>query len=173
MTSPTYPSLPDPNTWLLGTVTADEFKTNLINLLNQGELWQSYTPTLTATGTNPDPTKWVLNGRYVKVGQSVKFRVSLQYTGGAGAGLGSGAYIISLPTAPAVLNQLYVGHGVATNNYYDYAAITTSDSGTLGFCLFQPGAQPPTRIGAAGPAPSVAWNTNNSVYVNGMYQAAT
>lgn len=67
------------------------------NLAVIGGAWTSYTPTWTASTTNPVLNNGTLVGRYKKIDKTVYFTVDL--TIGSTTTLGSGTYIFSLPTA--------------------------------------------------------------------------
>lgn len=60
--------------------------------------WTSYTPTLTATTTNPTIGNSVWDAAYCKIGKTVHVRIKL--TLGSTFAVGSGAYVFSLPIAP-------------------------------------------------------------------------
>ena len=78
----------------------------------------TYTPTLTATTTNPTlstDASHTVTGEYAKIGNRVKVWVYIEF-GTAGVNAGSGQYIISLPTTaskPTIsgTNQPSVGSG--------------------------------------------------------------
>ena len=84
-----------PRTWVAGEVpTATHFNENLRDFGRAfADAWTSYTPTLTASTTNP--TGWTQTGYYMQVGKLVvaKFVV----TAGASFTAGSGTYQIRLP----------------------------------------------------------------------------
>lgn len=168
----TYPNIADPNTWAVGTVDANDFKTNLTDVLNAGELYQSYTPTLTAVTTNPTLSKWTRTGLYVQVGKRVDFEATFTYTGaGSGDGVGAGGYFFGLPVAPAQSTILVVGHGVVTgSNNYPFIALMTTASGSTTCQLLQLDSTN-FAMGAGGPY-SHAWVTNNVARISGTYRAA-
>lgn len=60
--------------------------------------WTSYTPTLTASTTNPTIGNSVWDAAYCKIGKTVHVRIKL--TLGSTFSAGSGAYIFSLPVTP-------------------------------------------------------------------------
>ena len=80
--------------------------------------WQAWTPTLTASTTNPDLGSGTLLGRYVKVGQLVVASVILSFASDSNAG--SGVWRISFPIAPT--QPLFIGgswsiNDLGTNNF--------------------------------------------------------
>jgi hypothetical protein len=89
-----------PRTWVAGEVpTAAHFNDNLRDL-GRGftDAWTSYTPTLTASTTNP--TNWTQTGYYCQVGKLVHVKVRL--VAGASMTVGSGTYRFALPTTAAL-----------------------------------------------------------------------
>jgi len=62
------------------------------------QAWTAYTPTLTASTTNP--TNWTNTGKYMQVGKLVVAKFKLLAGGSMTAG--SGTYYISAPVTPAV-----------------------------------------------------------------------
>jgi len=64
--------------------------------------WTAYTPTWTATVTNPTLGSSTIGGRYLKNGKTVHFTISLNITTGGSFGIGSGTYQFSLPPFAAV-----------------------------------------------------------------------
>ena len=84
-----------PRTWVAGEVpTATHFNENVRDLGRAfADAWTSYTPTLTASTTNP--TNWTQTGYYMQAGKLVHVKGAL--TAGASMTAGSGAYRIALP----------------------------------------------------------------------------
>lgn len=84
-----------PRTWVAGEVpTATHFNENLRDFGRAfADAWTSYTPTLTASTTNP--TNWTQTGYYMRAGKLVHVKFSL--TAGASMTAGSGTYRIALP----------------------------------------------------------------------------
>jgi hypothetical protein len=66
------------------------------------EDWQSYTPTLTGSGSNPTlGSGSSATGRYQRNGKTITGRADILF-GSSGVAAGTGQYIISLPVAAAV-----------------------------------------------------------------------
>lgn len=84
-----------PRTWVAGEVpTATHFNENLRDFGRAfADAWTSYTPTLTASTTNP--TNWTQTGYYMRAGKLVICRFLL--TAGGSVTAGSGNYRIALP----------------------------------------------------------------------------
>ena len=69
--------------------------------------WQSWTPTWTASTTNPAIGNGTLKGRYCKVGKMVTFSISLMFGSTTTAGLGDWAF--SLPAGSNTSSIRYIG----------------------------------------------------------------
>ncbi len=79
----------------VGDLVSAAIWNNLVDWL--GGVWQAYTPTLTATTTNPTlGTGSSVYGEYVRVGNAVLCRGTIKF-GTAAAAAGSGNYAVSLP----------------------------------------------------------------------------
>jgi hypothetical protein len=103
-----------PRTWVAGEVpTATHFNDNLRDFARGfTDAWTSYTPTLTASTTNP--TNWTQTGYYARVGKLVIAKGTL--TAGASMTAGSGTYRIALP----VNAQTALGNAVLEGSTYLY-----------------------------------------------------
>ena len=88
-----------PRTWVAGEVpTAANFNTDVRDLGRAfADAWTSYTPTLTASTTNP--TNWTQSGYYCRAGKLVIARILLEAGGTMTAG--SGNYRVALPVTAA------------------------------------------------------------------------
>lgn len=70
--------------------------------------WTAYTPTWTASVSNPSLGNGVLTGAYRKVGKSISIRINL--TMGSTTSYGSGGWLLSLP--PTMTAKPVAGHSV-------------------------------------------------------------
>lgn len=98
-----------PRTWVAGEVpTATHFNENVRDFGRAfSDAWTSYTPTLTASTTNP--TNWTQTGYYMQAGKLVIAKFKL--TAGASMTAGSGTYYIALPaTANTNIDYIEMGH---------------------------------------------------------------
>lgn len=95
-----------PRTWSVGeTVTAANLNAQLRDMQNAFGAWTSYTPSWTATTTNPVINNGTLVGYYTQIQKTLFFRT--QITAGSTTTYGSGAYVLSLPaTAASGTDQL-------------------------------------------------------------------
>lgn len=106
-----------------GTVgTAADFNNHRDALNTAGGAWTAYTPTWTASTTNPTIGSSTVSGRYRLVGHTIDVRISI--TIGAGFSAGSGSYSFRLPSgiAATVVNTSEV-MGMAT--VFDTSASST------------------------------------------------
>ena len=103
-----------PRTWVAGEVpTATHFNENLRDLgRGFADAWTAYTPTLTASTTNP--TGWTQTGYYMQAGKLVHVKGTL--TAGGAMTAGSGTYRIALP----VNAQTALGSAVLEGSTYLY-----------------------------------------------------
>jgi len=104
-----------PRTWVAGEVpTAANFNTDVRDFGRAfADAWTAYTPTLTASVTNP--TNWTQTGYYMRVGKLVHVKGTL--TAGASMTAGSGTYRIALPVSASTTLANAVCN--STVNIYD------------------------------------------------------
>lgn len=90
-----------------------------------GSAWTAYTPTLTASTTNPTMgTGSSRVGAYQQVGKTVHVRVAVVF-GTSGAAAGSGTYRVSLPVTAKTLTA---GYHLGSSQVYDSSA-NNADAG--------------------------------------------
>lgn len=113
-----------PRTWVTGElVTAAYLNTHVRDNLNAAfplgvDAWTSYTPTLTASTTNPTLGSGSTQaGAYTRIGRIIIGRARIQF-GTSGVAVGSGTYRISIPVAPISAGEVIVG----TGRFYDISA---------------------------------------------------
>lgn len=92
--------------------------------------WTTYTPTWTATVTNPAIGDGVISGRYMNVGATIFGEIRIQ-AGATGFTRGEGTYRIGLPTAGVVENFQPVGQVVMRDegpgiNYFGTAIFNSN-----------------------------------------------
>ena len=131
--------------------------------------WDAYSPTWTAVTTNPALGDGTLTGRYLRIGKTILFTLTL--TMGATTTYGTGGWILSLPVA-ARSGRRAVGQVdiLAGANGYVGAGIVLG--GTTSLFLAVPGtvAGGPDRSVATGVP--VAWASGNTLAATGTYEAA-
>lgn len=121
--------------------------------------WTAYTPTLTASTTNP--SGYTIQGAYMQVGKTVHWRVLIS-SGGTG---GSGTYSIGLPVAARnpVSNLIPCGQGFAT---------------TTPLLVCVNGGSTSTAVAYLTTAANTPWGSGNlstatyNAYLGGTYEAA-
>lgn len=99
-------------------------------------IWQDWTPTLTATTTNPtlsNNSTHVYEGRYCRIGNTVFFRGQIR-AGTAGVDAGSGTYCIALPVTARVPSTAPTSGGwmIGQFAYFDASTTTNYGGGILG-----------------------------------------
>lgn len=135
------------------------------------DAWVSYTPTLTASTTNPTlGTGSAAVGSYVKFGKTVIGQVSIIF-GTSGANAGSGTYYISLPINRISTNENAIGSVVMRDASASYIGV----SGTLqglgsdaGKALIVFGS---STFGVSNTAPWT-WAASDQIFVSFMYETA-
>ena len=81
--------------WTAGTVAGEVLTSTKLNTI--GAAWETYTPALTASTTNPTlGTGSSVSGRYGQVNKIVCGQGQINF-GTSGVGAGSGFYFVSLP----------------------------------------------------------------------------
>ena len=135
------------------------------------QAWTQWTPTLTASTTNP--TNWTVDGRYTMYGKLViaKFRL----TAGASVTAGSGTYRIALPATAST--SLGGDIEVGPINLYDSSAgsqtlgklYISSTTPTLGLFSYPTSL---TALGAVTNAAPYAWASGDTIRGSMIYEAA-
>jgi len=158
-----------PRTWVAGeVVTASQFNANLRDFGRAfSDAWTSYTPTLTASTTNP--TNWTQTGYYMQVGKLVvaKFRLAA----GASMTAGSGTYRVALPVNAAyTAGTEFASGGV---EMWDASANTiqigiASPRNTAYLQITYPG----TTTNTVGNAAPWTWAANDTITGTLTYEAA-
>ena len=134
------------------------------------DAWSAYTPTLTASTTNP--TGWTATGYYMRAGKLVVCRFML--TAGAGVTAGSGQYRIALPansttTQPYALGAADLfdsstGNGCTSAQVYisasTYATIRYTSAYPVGAAIV---------VGATAPW---TWAASDTIWGQITYEAA-
>ncbi len=159
-----------PRTWVAGEVpTATHFNDNLRDFARGfTDAWTAYTPTLTASTTNP--TNWTQTGYYCRVGKLVHVKGTL--TAGGSMTKGSGTYRIALP----VNANTTLTNAIVEGTFYLYDASGAGRSDVVGYLANTAYVQ---MLYAAGGAPAViadtvpwTWATTDSIQFAFTYEAA-
>lgn len=97
-----------PTTWTTGVPTAAAFNQQIrdnLNAVGDHEAWAAYTPALTGSVANPNPS--AASGHYIQVGNVVFYAWRVV----SGSTVGSGNYSVSLPVNGNFGNNRRAGAG--------------------------------------------------------------
>lgn len=162
-----------PRTWTAGEVVDAAMMNAHVrdNLKAIGDPWTAYTPTWTATTTNPDIGNGTIVGHYIQAGNLVIFRAVI--TAGSTTTFGTGTYLISLPvTAGGAGRSPMAGVLRDDSAAADYPIMGLLVSGVTSVSL----RTWPTAAGAAfaqvTPTVPVTLAANDSLTITGTYEAA-
>ena len=166
----TYPDASTPMSILAITQTlANTTNTAIGNVESQISgvgVWANFTPTWTATTTNPTLGNGTLTGRFVQIGKTVHFSMIL--TLGSTTTIGSGNYRFSLPVACAGATYSPIGSSHLRDNsgpdfrLYPAFLVTSTTVGVMN------GA---TAAQLTNTTPWT-WAVGDEIRVNGTYEAA-
>lgn len=158
-----------PRTWVSGEdVTAALMNTHVRDNLKALTEFQSYTPTWTGATTNPVLGNGTKTGAYVQAGDVVDFYVSIAM--GSTTTYGSGAWILTLPVAPASLRWMFTGTARDSS-----AGTTFPLSGEISGSLLLLRSFPTTAGNAFSNVTAsvpMTWATSDELFVSGRYRAA-
>lgn len=135
--------------------------------------WQTYTPTLTATTTNPTlGTGAIQTGRYTRMGRTIMGRVFIQFGSGGGAAAGSGNYIVSLPVAArssAADTIQTIGGGAVFDNDVSAYYLIEVHTPTAGGTTTNLAVETATLVTNSSP---FTWAASDFISFDFMYEAA-
>jgi hypothetical protein len=138
---------------------------SLTELAKHGNVWTTYTPTLTASVSNPTGTSYTGSG-YVVAGKYVFFRAVVTLS----AGVGTGVYSIALPPVTGKLSDV-TAEGIVIDvgtGYYPLKAVMTTTVASLFV--------DPTTAGAVlrqvSPTVPMTFVSGDKIVVEGFYEAA-
>lgn len=121
--------------WTAGTVAGEVLTSTKLNTI--GAAWETYTPALTASTTNPTlGTGSSVSGRYGQVNKIVCGQGQINF-GSAGVSAGSGYYYVSLPIAAQSTGKV-----IGQFQFYDSSAFAVyigtliSDTTTRSFMYY-------------------------------------
>lgn len=132
--------------------------------------WQTYTPSWTATTTNPVIGNGTLTGRYVRMfGRT--YVVHIRMVAGSTTTFGSGIWIFSAPSGLS---------GAASTHWTGWAEKAGSSTNTVvvysdptNFVLFAASALADTRQGWITPTCPFTWATNNELDFMCLYETTS
>lgn len=131
--------------------------------------WTSYTPTLTATTTNPTIGNGTLTGFY-KLLDPKTCLVRIYWQFGSTSAAGSGTYSFAIPFTSASVGGNQVMAGVFTDSgtgFYACVGRIAASATTLGVTVADSAGG--RSLTEANP---VAWATNDSIGLEGIYEIA-
>lgn len=134
--------------------------------------WQSYTPTWTASTTNPTIGNGSLVGRYMRIGKTV--HVSITIAGGSTTTAGTGTYLFGLPTTSANNGVAYVGVARFTNTSPStvyIGQVTLGANSSVMNATFPVSATPATGSNMTAAVP-VAMSSTTTLTMSLTYQTA-
>jgi hypothetical protein len=126
--------------------------------------WAAYTPTWTASTTNPTLGNGTLTGAWTQIGATVHFRIVLTF--GSTTNVGSGTYTWTLPTAAAD-TQSCVGKANIRDDSAGANRTRSCRNATATTTLLQDEAG--ATVTQAAP---FAWATGDTIVISGNYEAA-
>lgn len=139
--------------------------------------WRSWTPTLTASTTNPTlGTNSTAAGIYVKLGRLIVAQFAIQF-GTSGTAAGSGAYRISLPVAAAQQFVAAAGfHTVGSVRLFnsgptEIATVVALLNSTAAIEMQYPATWPSGALTNVGDAAPWAWGTSDALFGLLTYEA--
>ncbi|MEU9793838.1 hypothetical protein AB0E27_24955 [Streptomyces sparsogenes] len=161
-----------PATWSAGEIV-DEVKMNT-EIRDQFNsifaAWTTYTPTWTASTTNPVLGNGTLIGRYLKVGRTVTCHINL--ITGSTTTYGSGIYSFSLPFTSANAGCTYIGHAHLLAGTRWLGQIVISPNATVGGPYFPTNATTVNAGGLSGTVP-VALAAGHQLRMTFTYETAS
>ena len=136
--------------------------------------WNTYTPTWTATTTNPAIGDGTLTGRYAVVGKVCHFTTLVTF--GASTAYGSGNYSLGLPVTAGALGGLPQFQGIAaiSGGRALISCQPNASTGATSYTLWGPAsASSPTatQLGSAGVL-GTAYASGNVIRISGTYEVA-
>lgn len=132
--------------------------------------WTSYTPSWTASTTNPSLGNGTIVGRYQKIGRFVAFHVNL--ITGSTTTYGSGTYNFSLPSAVANVGASYIGHChlLGTDRWQGQTVLSP---GATAFAPFFSQSATNTRLSGQTPSAPETFANGSQLRMTGVYESAT
>lgn len=127
--------------------------------------WGTYSPTWTASSSNPNIGNGSIQGFYKQIGKTVWFRIKV--TDGSTTSEGSGNYSLSLPVAP-ISGSIFTFLGSAGTGTYQIYGIATGGSTSLP--LYSHSAS--TTTARMTPSFPMTLASGDTIAINGTYEVA-
>jgi len=155
--------------WLQDTNTMTQYDGSTWRTVLNGGTWTSYTPSWTATTTNPVLGNGSLAGRYSRVGAMVEFAIKV--TAGSTTTFGSGPWSFSLPFAAAsvidMIGNVMVGDSSAGTSGYSSGAAYIADGGNT----VSPYAGGKADMAIVSSLHPQTWGNGDRLWITGRYEA--
>jgi hypothetical protein len=136
-------------------------------LASVGPAWKTYTPTWTASTTNPTIGNGTITGHYLQIGKIVWFRANVQT--GSTTTYGSGTYSISIPVTSATANPNNTGHVRLSDSS---AGQGYAGMGSIGASAMTLTVQGATNLDNVTPTGPFTFANGDELRVWGFYEAA-
>ncbi|MFI0825731.1 hypothetical protein ACH4Q7_14885 [Streptomyces roseolus] len=161
-----------PRTWVVGeVVTAAYMNAEIRDQWNDMlAAWTSYTPSWTASTTNPVLGNGTLVGRHKRIGRTVHVHIDLAI--GSTTTLGSGSWSFTLPVQAAASggNRVGVAQAVGATRFGGQNVISPGASATTPFF---PASSAVSNLSAATATVPFAWAAANELRISFTYEAAS
>jgi len=153
--------------WTAGTTSGQVLTAATLNTI--GAAWESWTPTLTGSATNPNlGTTGTSTGRYARINKIVIAQAAFTF-GGAGIAAGAGFYKTSLPvTAQASAPASGTALAIDISTFASTANVVYLDSTTQAVGVGTGGGGFAASIGAA----TYVWAAGDVIRFLLIYEAA-
>ncbi|MFI8962043.1 hypothetical protein ACIGO8_08000 [Streptomyces sp. NPDC053493] len=161
-----------PRTWVVGeVVTAATMNQEIRDQLNSMfAAWTSYTPTWTASTTNPVLGNGSLTGVYMKVGRTCHVQVELSC--GTTTTYGSGNWSLGLPFTSTNSGGLRIGVAQASGSIRAAGQVTVNTSAST-FGLWFPATGSVSNLSAATATVPYTWASTNFLRCSFTYETAS
>jgi hypothetical protein len=162
-----------PRTWVVNEVVSASIMNVHVrdNFKALGDAWTAYSPSWTATTTNPTIGNGSLVGAFAQAGKLTFFRAAVNF--GTTTTFGSGAYLLSLP-ASAVAGQKwsFEGWALQTNTYKLFGHVAVAGGSTAQLYYISNGTT--SQVSNVGPTAPTTWTATagNGIYIAGVFEAA-
>lgn len=162
-----------PRTWVVGeVVTAAELNAEIRDQFNtMFAAWTAYTPTWTASTTNPVINNGTLLGRYIKIGRTVHCHGEMIAGSTTTYGTGGWSFDLPFPAAAAVGNR--VGHAHALGGTPRAAGNVIVAAGASTFSPFVPASTSVSFLSQATATIPFTWASTNQLRMSLTYEAST
>ncbi|MDV6295175.1 hypothetical protein [Rhodococcus aetherivorans] len=152
-----------------GTLTNSMFSTATGEV---GAAWKSYTPTWTASTSNPNIGNGTLAGHYMQIGKTIHFRILILF--GSTTTAGSGVYSYGLPVTAATSTSLVTSSPIGSVFCEDVGVESAAGVCTLQTPTTARSWTPSTTksVGLTSNVYPYAFGNGDAIRLSGTYEAA-